>query len=112
MSYTYLAAPYYHPDPAVVEKRMEYLYRYVAFRLKMGGIIFCPVVHCHELAVRHNLPTEFSFWRNYNAAMLATAAKLQVLQLDGWDKSAGVGTEILLAQDLSIPLELVKPLEF
>jgi len=66
--------------------------------------IYSPIVHCHEMAERHKLPKDFAFWEKYNRAMLETADGLYILQLDGWELSKGLQSEIKFATKLNIPL--------
>jgi hypothetical protein len=75
--------------------------------LRIRVNIYSPIVHCHALAIEHDLPKDFQFWQDYNFSILAKASQLWVLTLDGWDVSKGVLAEIELANMLSIPIERV-----
>lgn len=108
MSFIYLASPYTHADPAVVQQRHDTVMEFVAEQLAHKVWIYSPIVHCHELSLRHTLPGDFEFWKEYNFAMLAKASHLWVLALDGWDSSKGVRAELDLAAQLSIPTTLVQ----
>lgn len=105
----YLASPYSDPDPAVVLFRYLETRRYTAKRIVEGVPLFSPIVHCHELAVNHDLPKDFAFWQTYNEAILRRALALAVLQLDGWENSKGVRGEIEFAQKYNIPVSYVDP---
>ena len=58
MSYVYLASPYTHEDPEVMNRRYEQTAEWVANRLKEygGPVIYSPILHCHYMAVTYNLP--------------------------------------------------------
>ena len=94
MSYIYIASPYTHKDPNVVEQRYLKVMEATAHFLNQGIHVYSPVVHCHELAHRHNLPKDFEFWQDYNFAMLVSAHELWVIMIDGWKESVGVQSEL------------------
>ena len=102
----YLASPYSHNNPSVMQARFKMAEKYTALLLQQGRIIFSPIVHCHELARTYELPTDFSFWQNYCLGMLAKADELWVLQLDGWKHSTGVAAEIEFADENEMPILL------
>jgi hypothetical protein len=106
--FAYLASPYTHANPLVVERR--YLQALHATHLLLASRIpvYSPIVHCHHLAQANNLPTDASFWKWYNKNMLAAARKLLILKLDGWQKSEGVAGEKEFALELSLPLRGVE----
>lgn len=67
-------------------------------------------IHCHDIAVEHDLPKDFNYWQHYNRVMLDTAEKLVVLKQDGWETSVGVQGEIAYAKQLGLPIEYMEPL--
>ena len=95
----YLASPYSHNNPSVMQARFKMAEKYTALLLQQGRVIFSPIVHCHELAKTYELPTDFAFWANYCLGMLEKADELWVLGLDGWRHSAGVTAEIKFAEN-------------
>lgn len=106
MSYIYLASPY-SADPHNLHMQTE---RFVAHCLREGITIFSPIVHCHELALRHDVPKDFAFWRDFNFAMLSPAKELWVLCLPGWKASAGVQGEIEQARQLKKQITYIRAL--
>ncbi len=104
MSFIYLASPYTDPDPDVMQHRFEAAERVTAQMLKDGEAVYSPIVHCHELARRYDLPKDFDFWEKYNFRMLAVSCEVAVLRLDGWAESKGVGHEISIATRIGIPV--------
>lgn len=101
----YLASPYTHANPLVMERRFHCAAQATAFLMKDGATIFCPIVHCHYLACHFDMPKDFDYWKEYNLKMLALAERLLVLTMDGWKESKGVSAEITFASENSIPTE-------
>lgn len=103
MGFKYLASPYSHPDAAVRHDRFTYAQNAVVHLLSKREWTYSPIVHCHTLAVAHNLPMDADAWWDYNRAMLAASSGLIVLKIDGWDTSVGVAQELSYARDNNIP---------
>jgi hypothetical protein len=99
----YLAQPYTDPDPHVREKRFNDAVTVLADYTKLGFFIYSPIVHYHHVALRHNMPVDFSFWRELNFLALARCAEIWILPLAGHDKSLGLKAEIREAVRLNIP---------
>lgn len=103
----YLASPYTHREAYVRYQR------YVAARTALAAMLrsrewaYSPIVHCHDLARVHDMPTDAEFWKDYNFYMLGRSTELRVLQLTGWDISVGVGMELSEAKRLGIPIILI-----
>lgn len=108
MSYIYLASPYSDPDPAIVQRRYHLVLSATASLLRDCIWTYSPIVHCHELARLHSLPTDFAFWRDYNKAMLQKANAIALLDIPGWENSKGVKDELQIAELLAIPFRVVK----
>lgn len=106
--YIYIASPYSHAEPDVRQDRYIEAMRYTAQLVHDGRFPFSPILHCHELAQRHEIPTDFGFWKHFDAAMLIPAKELHVLQLEGWDRSAGIHAEIELAKMLQKPIRYAR----
>ena len=110
MSYTYIACPYTDPNRKVEAERYEAVRHFVAEYSRRGQIVYSPILHFHDAAVQHNLPTAAAFWREHNATMLRYASRLLVYRLPGWDRSVGVAYEIDLANRNHIPIDYVDAL--
>ena len=100
----YIASPYTNEHTAVVEDRYERVMAFTAQKANEGHIVFSPIVHCHEMAKNHKLPTDHIFWGKQNIGMLRVCEALWVLKLKGWNKSSGVIQEIKWARQLGIPV--------
>src|ERR1035437_6004172 len=101
----YLASPYSDPDPAVMASRHKQMLSITAAYMRSFLPVFSPIVHCHELALTHSLPTDFEFWKNYCLDMLHASAVLYVIKLPGWEDSKGIKAEVAYAHTNLIPVE-------
>jgi len=99
----YLAQPYTDPDHSVRERRYIAALHLVADYTKLGFLIYSPIVHYHNVAVKHNLPKDFMFWRELNFAALARCGEIWIAPMPGWEKSLGLKAEIREAIRLNIP---------
>lgn len=104
MAYIYLASPYTHRSELIRHQRYLQVAEVCAAFLRDNITVYSPIVHCHELAKRHSLPTKFDFWMSHNYEMLKPAAQLMVLELEGWRDSKGLRGEIQFALDHNIPI--------
>lgn len=103
---TYLASPYTDPDPQLRTARYEAACAAAAAMMCEGALVFSPIAHGHPLAAC-GLPVEFGFWRRHCLSFLESwATELCVLTLPGWERSAGVGVEIVTACRMGMPLFL------
>ena len=103
----YLASPYSHPDPLVRKTRFLLAEQATAILLNQGIFTFSPIVHCHALAERHTIPTDFAFWRGYNFDMLRRADLVSVLAIPGWKESVGVQAEIEMARAIGMQVTFI-----
>lgn len=103
-TYTYIASPYSHEKPEIVQARHAITMAYTAHLLSLRKIVFSPIVHCHGPAEFAKISGKFSFWQKFNFTMLGQASKLIVLELPGWKESKGVAEEMAFAQGQGIPI--------
>ncbi len=109
MSYLYLGQPYSAPSHLKPLEDIRYrLGSYAtAVGLVSGKSIYAPIVHCHDLAQKYNLPGHADFWKRYNFDMLTSSVGLVILPLSGWKNSKGLKHEIKLAKKLYIPITIL-----
>lgn len=105
----YLASPYSHPDPAVMQKRFEEVCRVAQTLMRQGHIIFSPIAHSHAIEQVTGEREQHGFWMNQDLAILSKCDGLLVLELDGWDRSRGVTEEVEYALRWNIPVTYVDP---
>ena len=100
MSFIYVASPYTGTIEQMEVRFLE-VEHYVAHMLQQGVPVFSPIVHCHSLAHKYDLPKEVEFWDAYDKRMMDAATELHVLCLRDWESSRGVRMEIgyMMAQD-------------
>jgi Domain of unknown function (DUF1937) len=111
MSYNYLASPYTHINSDVMEYRYELCCEALVWLLDRKIWTYSPIVHCHEVAKKHELPRDINFWWNYNKAMLSDAMGFFILCIDGWDTSNGVAQELLYAKKHKILTKFIHRLD-
>ena len=92
----YVASPLTHPDPAVRQRRFETVQDYVGRKFAEGSqdMYFSPIMYSHEIGKHFNLPHDAEFWKNMDHLMLSRCDKLEVLKIEGWEKSVGVRMEM------------------
>jgi hypothetical protein len=100
----YVGSPYTHTNKFIQEKRYLDVSVFTGELMKNGLTVFSPIAHCHDIARYCTLPTNYEFWENYCLRMMDVASAMVVLQLDGWDLSRGLTSEIRYATHLGIPI--------
>lgn len=101
----YLAAPYAHPDPTVMDARYHAINGVVADLMLQGIHVYSPITHNHPLAVLGSLPRGWDFWKEFDLPMLRACHRLLILKLDGWETSVGVTAEANHASLLGMPID-------
>jgi hypothetical protein len=104
----YMASPYSHPDPSVMEARFTSACREAARFMRKGVLLFSPIAHTHPIA-QFDLPKDWTFWARYDRFILEKCCGVLVLMLDGWEQSKGVAGELLIAAELGLPVLRVAP---
>lgn len=112
MSYWYLGMPYTDEDSTIIQQRFEKAEEVTATLLTRNIHIYSPIVHCHAMAEKHHLPTDFRFWKEYNYCMLRPAMGLFILELPGWEESVGLELERQFAIKNDILISHLHPEDF
>lgn len=105
----YLASPYSHHLPNVVDEHFNLVCIACAKLMKMGAFVYSPIAHTHPVAMVGELPTDWTFWEAYDTLMLEACGELWVLTLPGWTESKGVTAEIEIMSVLGKPIYYVSP---
>ena len=110
----YLASPYSDPLREVCIQRYNAAMDFIAFALRTGyresyGPIYSPIVHYHEVAIRHDLPKDFAFWQSLNFKMIDASRFLFILRLSGWEESVGVQAEYAYAHSQGKQVQFCDP---
>lgn len=103
----YLASPYTHPCEEMMQLRYEQALFVCSEMLNSGVTVYSPIVHFHPMALKFNMPKDYSFWKKHNKAAINVCTALAFLTLDGWNKSVGVQDEINFAWNESKPIHQV-----
>lgn len=104
----YVISPYTHEVPSIMYKRYKDVMKYTAELMNSGLIAFSPIVHCHQLAIEHELPKTFEFWEKWCIGMLDVSTEVHLLMLDGWTTSKGVKAELDYSDKIGIPIKTIK----
>lgn len=104
---TYLACPYSHKIPEIMDFRFRAVTMYAGELIQRGHVVFSPISHSHEMAkyIDSECSTDWTFWEKQDFAFLELSSRLIVLALPGWAESRGVTAEVNKAIDLGIPIE-------
>lgn len=100
----YLASPYTHEDPEVMQERYEKAALCLTNMMKEGYIVYSPIVHCHEIAVKYDLPKDFDFWMRQDIGVLRHCEKMYVIAIPGYQESKGVNFEKEFCEQAGIPV--------
>lgn len=95
-------------DAALMEKRWQYAMKRTAEFLKDGIVVFSPIAHSHEIALRYDLPKEFDFWEHLDFGYLEASTHVWVLKMPGWERSKGITAEIKEAKRLGKPVVYIE----
>lgn len=108
----YLATPYHHKFPQVMELRYVYVTLVAGKLMAAGQTIYSPISQNHSVAQAVNLPRTWEFWGRMDIAFLDKCSVMYVLDLKGWRQSVGVKAEIKYAKLKGIPVIHLDPKEF
>ena len=98
----YLASPYSHDDPNIVQERVDITTKVVNKLLQEGKTVVSPVVYGHNIVKTCGLPGDWGFWEKFCKEMISKSDEVLVLPLDGWEESIGVQGELEYADKLGI----------
>lgn len=108
----YIANPYSHSNGATVHARYQVVLEACAFFKNLGHCVYSPIMHWHECAKVHEMPTDYRSWEHDNEIMLRKSDLLRILDLPGINESKGTAREICWANQWGIPIEVYDPSGF
>jgi hypothetical protein len=105
----YLACPYSHPDPKVMDHRKREADMCAAKLMAKGHVVFSPLSHSRSIA--DHLPDElrcnWEFWQGQDLPLIDWADEVHVLTMPGWNVSVGVTVEIERARAAGKPVRFI-----
>lgn len=105
----YVASPYSHPDPAVMQQRFEIACDFTARGIRRGFHMISPITYGHPIKTRHGLPDDPMIWMPLDIAILRRSEVMYIVCMPGWEESTGVTLERKIADTLQIPQAHYKP---
>lgn len=106
----YLASPYSHDDPRVVEARFRAACMAAAELMLRGYVVFSPIAHSHPVAEHGGIdPTHDFNWLSFDLPLLARCDEVRVLCIPGAVESIGIKAEVTEALRLGIPVQNMLP---
>jgi len=108
-SMIYLASPYTHSNPKVVQERYDRVMSATIRLLLHGNHVLSPIVYSHPIAVDKQWAGvgeggTFSVWSQFDYDLIDRCDLLAVLMLEGWKQSTGVTAECEHAQATGKPV--------
>jgi hypothetical protein len=100
----YLASPYSDPQQGIVDFRVTETRRFAAWLWTQGYMPVSPILHWHEAATTHSLPTDAEPWTDWNRALFRRCDAVHLLCLPNWEKSKGVAMELEWARVMGLPV--------
>jgi len=110
-AFIFLASPYSDEQLSVRLRRFVEASRACAYLANTGLAVYSPIVHWHDIALIHRLPTDADFWMEQNRPFIEKCDRMYVLELDGWRESVGVTLEIAAARALNKPVIQFPPVK-
>lgn len=90
----YLGSPYTHKDAEVRHARYLQVEEACAKFHARNIVVYSPIMHWHNCAVRLKLPSDAAPWEIQNYGVLSRCTEMGVLKLDGWQESKGLKGEV------------------
>ena len=103
----YLGSPYIDPDPEVRQYRCDVVTLVAGNLFQNGHKNYSPIAMCHPITLASDLPKDFSYWQDFDFAMIERLSGLMVTCISGWKESNGLQSEIDFACSLSRPIKYV-----
>ena len=100
----YKASPYSDPSDSVMLRRYKDVLAKVVEMVKLGSLVYSPIVHSYHVAQEIPGSDSFSYWQEFDLIMLKRCDMLGILCMEGWKDSIGIKTEIEFAEYHKIPI--------
>ena len=93
----YIASPYTHKNPAIMQQRYQMALRYTMLCQRRGEVVFSPIAYGHQFALKDSAFVPFTIWEDFNQHILLASDELRILELSGWRNSKGIEAEVQFA---------------
>jgi hypothetical protein len=105
----YLAIPY----SGMEEESFRIANEVTSKLMLQGHIVFSPISHSHPIAISHQLPGTWEFWKKFDESFIEWCDELHAIVIgeNGMElmaKSKGVTAEIEIAKSLNKPIGYVR----
>ena len=97
--------------PALRVARFEAVNKVAAKLMHKGHLVFSPISHTHSICLAGDLPKGWEFWKEYDRAFIEWCDEVHVFMQKGWEDSAGVHAEKLIALEMGKPIKYI-PADF
>lgn len=104
----YLATPYSHERPETRRERYLKACRVTAVLMKAGIPVFSPLLNSVPAVEEGGLEIEHDDFLKIDLPILRRCDEVLIVEIDGWDKSAGVWSEMTEAIVHKIPITLIE----
>ena len=105
MGFTYLASPFEHKNPDVMEARRESVRLITSSLVAKGDVVFSPIAYTEN----SELPEPPQGWLKFDLSMLECADLLLIACMPGFKDSEGVNREIEFAKQHNIKTKTLEP---
>jgi len=100
----FVSSPYSTPNHVEKEERVSLTMAFVAKMLNNRIQVMSPVIYGHEIVLRHSLPNDWTFWKDFCITHLQVTHEIYALLLRGWQDSEGMKGELQYAKENNIPV--------
>lgn len=111
MSFIYLATPHNHEDSKIRDQRFEAAQLAAATVFAYQIPVYSPIAHWHPIALAHDLPHGWNYWKHQDEMMVRVCKELWVITIEGWETSKGIAAEVSLMKQLHKTIRWVDPLD-
>lgn len=104
----YVASPYTHSLPEIVEERARLAAVCARKLIEKGYKPYVPIAYTHALD-KLGKPLPHELWLALDRPFLQACAALLILDIAGWHASQGVALEVAQAKRMGLPIWFVNP---
>ena len=88
----------------LLQKRVDYTMKRVYHMLMEGGYPYSPIIHCHDMSFKYDLPKDYDFWQNIDRNAIEHCSEVYVLKMEdefgNWRDSKGISDEVSFAESI------------